>query len=346
MRKLNPRMGKILTKMVTRAVQLRNAPDGGNPFLLGHFVTNRCNNKCKSCLWRHNDWEDVPLDDLKEFYVQAAEAGFLGTFLSGGEPLLRNDIGELARFIKEETEMAILFITSGWFLEERMDEVLPHIDMMMWSIDSPNAERHDEIRGMPGLFGRLMKGIERIKKEYPDMSCQTNCCVQKGLADEIDDLLNLHRDLDVQISFDIISDFRHDGEGGHYTETDMGMPLPELRGVCEHLIKRKSEGAPVLNSERYFKYFLDGKPGYKCHLPKLAMCVDGRGYVEDCLDMKRPIANIRETEVEDILELPRFRALRARAEECCTCNSPTMIDLSNVWENPQLVFEEGGIAVG
>jgi MoaA/NifB/PqqE/SkfB family radical SAM enzyme len=126
----------------------------------------------------------------------------------------------------------------------------------------------------------------------------------------------------------------------------MGMPLSELKGFCEYLIKKKNEGAPILNSERYFKYFLDGKPGYKCHLPKLAVCVDGRGYVEDCLDMKHPIGNVREMKLKDIMKLPQYKSLSARAEECCTCNSPTMIDLSNVWENPQILFEDGGIQIG
>jgi len=286
------------------------------------------------------------VDDLKRFYDEAAEAGFLGTFLSGGEPFLRDDIGELARHIKEDCGMAILFITSGWFLEERMDEVLPHIHMMMWSMDSADPEKHDSIRGRPGLFDRLIRGIKRLRSEYPDLSCQTNVCVQKGIAEEIDDLLNLNEDLGVQVSFDVISDFRHDGQGGHFTETNMGLPLAELRGVCEYILEKKRAGAPVLNSERYFQYFIDGKPGYKCHLPKLAMCVDGRGYVEDCLDLNNPIANIREMRLQDIFDLDRFKDLRRRAEDCCTCNSPIMVDLSNVWENPQLLFEDGGIQVG
>lgn len=344
-REISPKMAQMMGKIVQRAIQVR-AEGSGRPFLIGHFVTNRCNNKCKSCLWRRNDWEDVPLDDLKDFYMQAAEEGFLGTFLSGGEPFLRKDIGELTRFIKEEAGIHILFITSGWFLEERMDEVLPHIDMMMWSLDSARPERHDKIRGAPGLFDRLIKGIKRIKKEYPELSCQTNCCVQKGLAEEIDDLLKLHEDLRVQISFDVISEYRHDGEGGHFTETNMGMPLPELRGVCAYLLDKKREGAPILNSEMYFQYFTNGKLGYKCHLPKLAMCVDGRGYVEDCLNLNKPIANIQEMRLKDIMELPRFKQLRVDAENCFSCNSPTMIDLSNVWEDPELIFGPGGISVG
>lgn len=345
MRKINPELADTIGKAAMKAIQIRNSGEGA-PFLIGHFVTNRCHNKCKSCLWKHNDWEDVPLEDLKSFYKQAAELGFLGTFLSGGEPFLRSDIGELARHVKDECGIAILFITSGWHLEERLDEVAPYASMMMWSMDSADPQKHDQIRGAPGLFDRLIKGIKKMKQKYPETSCQTNVCVQKGVEDEIDDLIKLHQELGVQISFDVISEFRHDGKGGHYTETNMAMPLPELRGVCQYIIERKKEGAPILNSERYFQYFIDGKPGYKCHLPKLAMCVDGRGYVEDCLDLENPIANIRETPLKEVMEMPRFKSLRARAEDCCTCNSPTMIDLSNVWEDPRILFEEGGIQVG
>ena len=93
------------------------------------------------------------------------------------------------------------------------------------------------------------------------------------------------------------------------------------------------------------KYFVDGRPGYRCHLPKLVMFVDGRGYVENCLNLDRPIANIRETPLKEIMALQPFKQLRRDAEECSSCYSPTMVDLSHVWENPQLVFESGGVAI-
>jgi MoaA/NifB/PqqE/SkfB family radical SAM enzyme len=116
--------------------------------------------------------------------------------------------------------------------------------------------------------------------------------------------------------------------------------------VCAHLLEKKRAGAPILNSELYFRYFIEGQPGYRCHFPKLAMSVDGRGYVEDCLNLERPIANIRETPLNEIMKLQRFAQLRQDAEKCSSCNSPTMVDLSHVWETPQLIFERGGIAIG
>jgi MoaA/NifB/PqqE/SkfB family radical SAM enzyme len=124
------------------------------------------------------------------------------------------------------------------------------------------------------------------------------------------------------------------------------MDLPELQGVCASLVEKKRAGAPILNSEQYFSYFAEGKPGYACHMPKLVMFVDGWGNVEYCLNLDRPIANIREMPLKKIMELERFKQLRVDAEGCSSCNSPTMLDLSKLWENPALAFEEGGIAVG
>ena len=344
MRQLSVATQEALQRVLGKALEARQNGDG-RPFIVGHFITNRCMCKCASCLWRDNDCEDVPLADLERFYAQAKEEGFVATALSGGEPFLRSDLGAVVRFIKQEAGMSILLFNTGWYLKKRMDEVLPYIDMMIVSLDSAKPERHDAIRGLPGLFDRAIEGVHLVKEKYPDVSLQFNCCVQKGMADEIDDLLALAVRLDVQISFDVITEYRH-GENAHFVETDMGMPLPELQALCASLAEKKRAGAPILNSQQYFEYFMTGRPGYRCHLPKLVMFVDGRGNAEYCLNLARPIANIRTTPLKEIMQLDRFRQLRLDTEGCSSCNSPTMVDLSHVWENPALAFEPGGIAVG
>ena len=345
MKEINPSLTEAFGKIINRAIQERTEGTG-RPCLMLHLITNHCMCNCRSCLWKNNDWEDLSLEDLKRFYSQAAEEGFLGTAITGGEPFLRKDLGELLSFIKNEAGLYTLLFNTGWFLEERMDEVLPYVDILLMSIDSARPERHDEIRGLQGLFDRLMRGIDRAKEKYPGLPIHLNTCVQKGIAEEIDDLIELTEQRGLRISFDVISEYRH-GEGDSYfSQTDMGMPLSELRGVCAYLLEKKRAGAPIVNSEMYFKYFVDGKPGYKCHFPKMIMQLDGRGNIEDCLNLDKPIGNIRETPLKQIMALPRFRQLRKDTEDCCTCNSPTMVDFSNVWENPQILFEQGGITAG
>ena len=345
MREISPHLAEAFGRIIQRVVQERTRGTG-RPCLMLHLITNRCMCHCASCLWKNNDWQDVPLEDLKRFYAQAAEQGFLGTAVSGGEPYLRKDLGELLRFIKREAGMATLLFNTGWFLQERMDETLPYVDILLLSIDSARPERHDELRGLPGLFDRLMQGIDAVKRKYPDLPIHLNTCVQKGIAEEVDDLIRLTERVGVKISFDVISEFRHGKGDTHFSETDMGMPLPELRGVCAYLLEKKEAGAPIVNSKMYFRYFVEGKPGYTCHYPKVCMQLDGRGNVEDCLNLDVPIANIMDMPLAEILALPRFRQLRKDAEDCCSCNSPTMVDISNAWDNPRILFEEGGITAG
>ncbi|MCC6527646.1 MAG: radical SAM protein [Polyangiaceae bacterium] len=340
-----PALEQTLGKLLGRAVAARLAADG-RPFVIAHFVTHHCPCECASCLWKHNDWRDVPLAELVRFYDQAREQGFVAAAFTGGEPFLRRDLGALAAHVKDQAGMAILCFTTGMYLAERGAEVLPHLDMLSVSIDSADPARHDAIRGVPGLFERAVAGVRAVRRDYPGLHVQLNCCVQKGIAPEIAPLVALAAELDAPISFDVITEARNGDSGGAFTSTDMGMPPDELAAVCRELRERKRAGEPIVNSERYFDYFAAGQAGYTCHFPKLAMSVDGRGNVEDCLDLTRPIANIREMPLADIMALPRFRALRADAERCHSCSSPTMVDLSMVWENPALALASGGLQLG
>ncbi len=347
MTRTKPKMQTVLTKLAGRAIEARQRGDG-RPFVVGMFATHRCMCDCQSCLWKHNDWQDTPLEDLKRFYGEAKEQGFVATAISGGEPFMRRDLGELVRHIKHELDMAVLVFTTGWYLPQRMDEVLPHIDMLMLSLDSAIPGRHDAIRRLPGLFERLLASIDVVKARYPELSVQLNTCVQRGIEreGEIDALIALAEKLQVPISFDVVTPHRNGADGSHFTLTDMGLPLTELQSVCGELLARKRAGAPILNSERYFQYFIDGRRGYRCHFPKLAMTVDGRGLVENCLDLDDPLGDIKTTPLAEIMESARFKELRCNAESCSSCSSPTMVDMSHVWEDPGLIFKSGGIAIG
>ncbi|MDF1562133.1 MAG: radical SAM protein [Deltaproteobacteria bacterium] len=343
MNELSPSTQEAIGRLLGRVMEARERQDGV-PFVVAHFVTARCNCKCRSCLWKNNDTPDVPLEDLKSFYAQARDAGFVAAALSGGAPFVRQDLGELVRFMKEEAQMAILLFNTGWFLEQRMDEVAPFIDMMIVSVDSAVPSRHDEIRGLPGLFDRLVRGVKAMRERYPHVPLHLNTCVQKGIEPEIDGLIGLAEELGVKISFDFITEARNAGDGSAFTSTDMGLSLPEVQAVAAHLLEKKRAGAPIVNTGLYFDYMARGRPGYHCHLPKVAMSLDARGNVEDCLALERPIGNIRETPLKEIMARQRFLELRRDAEGCSSCNSPTMVDCSHIWERPELLLSEGGLA--
>ena len=74
MRKMSPALAEHLGKVAKRALEAK-AKNDGRPFVILHLITAHCMCKCASCLWKRNDWEDVPAADLKRFYREAKAEG-------------------------------------------------------------------------------------------------------------------------------------------------------------------------------------------------------------------------------------------------------------------------------
>jgi MoaA/NifB/PqqE/SkfB family radical SAM enzyme len=141
---------------------------GSNPFVFHFLTTLKCNCNCETCLWKDNTIKnELSLDEVKRIYLEAKEAGFLVTILWGGEPLIRKDITEIIKFVKNEAKFTIVgIVTNGWFLPKKIEEFGNHLDFILLSLDSPRAEEHDKIRGLYGLYDNIMESVRVIKNEY------------------------------------------------------------------------------------------------------------------------------------------------------------------------------------
>ncbi len=114
--------------------------------------------------------------------------------LTGGEPLLRPDIFELAEYgINKGLRMVIgtnaTMITPE--IARRIKEVgIPRISV---SIDFPTAKLHDEFRGVPGAFEEAIKGIKIARDAGVEI--QINSTITKLNVAYLDDLLSLAEEI-------------------------------------------------------------------------------------------------------------------------------------------------------
>lgn len=125
-------------------------------------VTNQCNLKCIYC------YRDAGIKLPRELSTAEGmklmlEVKALGNrvfILSGGEPLLRNDIFELAKY-GSDIGLRLFLATTGLPLSEDVARLLKltGVKGISITIDGNNPETHNHIRGIKSSFEKAMKGI-------------------------------------------------------------------------------------------------------------------------------------------------------------------------------------------
>jgi MoaA/NifB/PqqE/SkfB family radical SAM enzyme len=331
------------------AVAAKKAKDsGGKPFAFTFATTLRCNCDCESCLWKDNSAKDeLTLEEIKRIYLEAKDEGFLMTFLWGGEPTLRKDLADIIKFGKHEANFAIVgLVTNGFLLPKRISEFGDDLDLIIISLDSPIREEHDRIRVLPGLYDKIMESVDIIKNDYPHISLQFNFSVSSFNIHLVDEIIALGDKLDVPVSFNVITSVRHYSTGDVDEKGELFASDDEISNAFKRVLEAKRNNSKILNSEMYLKHFIGGKKPYRCHNRKAFMYVNSNGDIEDCLQLDKPLANLRKMSLKEAMDLPRFKQYLKDTEKCYSCNTPQMIDTSYVWEDFSLLTKSGGITFG
>ncbi len=337
---------KLIGRLAIAAKQAKES--GGKPFILNFSTTLKCNCNCESCLWKDNSVKnELTAEEIKRIHLEARDEGFLMTILWGGEPTLRRDIADIIKFIKNEADFGcVALVSNGFLLPERISEFGDDLDFVLLSLDSPVREEHDKIRGLPGLYDRIMESVDIIKKDYPLISLQFSFSISKYNIHRVDEMIALGDRLEVPIAFNVINTIRHYSTGDIDEKGVISATNEEISNAFLKILDAKKNGSHVLNSEMYLKHFIGGKKSYRCHAKKVFMYVFSNGDVEDCLQLDKPIANLRQISVKEAMNVERFQQFFKDTEKCDTCNSPTMIDCSYIWEDWSLLTKSEGISFG
>jgi MoaA/NifB/PqqE/SkfB family radical SAM enzyme len=163
----------------------------GRPIVVSFEVTDACTCYCKHC--DHGGPRDQSRNlkppDYRR-YMAALRPCVVQ--VSGGEPLLREDVVDIVRNIKSASGLPYTILVSNWSLmtpDKYLELRDAGIDQFSVSLDFPD-ERHDEFRRLPGLYARLCDLVPRLAALGHDdivlNSCITSCNVAEinRLADK------------------------------------------------------------------------------------------------------------------------------------------------------------------
>ncbi|MBD3344387.1 MAG: radical SAM protein, partial [Chitinivibrionales bacterium] len=105
------------------------------PFYASFKLTSRCHFGCPFCNVRHNRTPDLSTRDIQRILDNLSRSSILMTSFEGGEPLLREDIGELLEYASR-CKFYLLFTTSVRnLLEYPLHTYARYIDFFHVSID-------------------------------------------------------------------------------------------------------------------------------------------------------------------------------------------------------------------
>jgi MoaA/NifB/PqqE/SkfB family radical SAM enzyme len=299
------------------------------PFLLSHLVTGRCNCRCPTCLWRDNGGDDLETEVIERLYRGAGDAGFVTNAIWGGEPLLRQDLGQLCRFSRQNG-MITTVITNGFLLPERADEIGKEAHTIIVSLDYPDSKGHDSFRGLVGLFTRAVEGIETVKRTNSATKVVINCLFHRGNENMMRQMAELARSLGVSL-WVCPAEEGVSKQTGETNRKFLASREVEQQAARE-LLDLKNKGYPINNSRTYLRRYLLNMEPYVCRVPLVFLAVTPDGDVTNCFRRGRPYGNVRTSPFDEIMKNWDRREVITATKGCWRCNNPDIVDTSYVWE--------------
>ncbi len=156
-------------------------------------LTRRCNLACLHCR-ASSAYEPYPGELTTEECIRVMdEIAALGSpviILTGGEPLLREDIFELTRYGAKKGFRMVMATNGTLMTEENTNEMkISGIQRISVSLDGPDKETHDSFRKVKGAFEGALRGIEIAKRV--GLPFQINTTVTKMNLHLLEDMLRL-----------------------------------------------------------------------------------------------------------------------------------------------------------
>ncbi|MDR1776757.1 MAG: 12,18-didecarboxysiroheme deacetylase [Desulfovibrio sp.] len=161
-------------------------------------MTRRCNLKCVHC-YAHatalDGADDISAGQAKAMIDDLASYGAPVMLFSGGEPLARKDLVELASYATQKGMRAVIS-TNGTLITRSKARELKEVGLSYVGISLDGLERvHDRFRRVSGAFQKALEGIANCQAE--GLKVGLRFTINKGNVAEIPGIFSLLKEREV-----------------------------------------------------------------------------------------------------------------------------------------------------
>jgi len=160
--------------------------------ILAYEVTRRCRYNCRHCRANAGSTagEELTTEQCKKILTSIAQFGRPMIILTGGEPMERDDIYEIAHF-GQNLGLRMVMATCGYLINDdtiaRLKEA--GIQVLSFSLDGSSAETHDKFRQAEGAFDAVINAAGIAKRA--GVRFQINTTISKINIDEVPGIIAL-----------------------------------------------------------------------------------------------------------------------------------------------------------
>jgi MoaA/NifB/PqqE/SkfB family radical SAM enzyme len=303
------------------------------PFLV-LFINSICNMKCEHCFyWTSlNQKNDLTRDEL--FDLSRSLGRIENLSLSGGEPFLRKEFGEICRqFIQHNGVRQIYVPSNGYFTDRTIAQVTetlkePELDLFVVELSLDGMpEFHDRFRVARNAFQKAMEtygALVELQKQDPRLRIHSISTATNVNMDEIKRLTTYLYDRCPQMDHHNLAIIRGDRKNPSLTGPVL-QQYEDLFDYIRRLWAPREQGRygsivePMLQHTKV-QTITQAKQVVPCRAGQLSAVVYANGDVGVC-EIHKPLGNLRKQpfwEIWKSVEAQQLRGCIARGECYCT----------------------------
>jgi len=346
--------------MILKSYLTRN-----RPVSIVHFITNRCNARCKHCFIDFDDEDvfkdDLTLDETKKF-IRNLNTSLKNVNLTGGEPFLRQDLYEIIQEYFNSTSVESVYMTTNGFFVDKMIKLANNFindkryngKKIIYSISLDNfPEKHDENRRIKGLFDKAIEAYNKLKAlNNKKIITNVNLCVTPENCDDIEKIFKyLTEEKNIKsVTSIIIRGKELDPETrkkiyASYVKLnsliDSGLGSKKLEGYGKTFFGKVLNAKNVILHDEVAKTFLTNEYITPCYAGGLFGVVCANGDVYPCEILSLKMGNLRDYDYDlnKIFDSHAAKTTRKFIRETnCHCTYECAWSI-NILMNPKYAFK-------
>lgn len=284
-------------------------------------VTRRCNLNCIHCRCSSSQTSstgDFSTIEGMELLKEIADFSKPVVVLSGGEPLLRDDIFELAEYGTSQG-LRMCLATNGTLISNDICDSMKKADIRMvsLSLDGSSAGIHDNFRQLPGSFDAVIRAAETLRSN--GIPFLVNSSFTKRNQHDIGGTFKLAKSLGATAWYmfmivptgrgeDILEELISKEDYEHILEWHYQQEKQEdeilMRPTCAphyyRIVRQKSRAEGIDFKQRSLSFSTGSGKG--CIAAQSICLIDCFGNVKPCSYFQQSAGNIRITPFRDIWE--------------------------------------------